>query len=224
MRKMRNVDWSLKLEITLDPKQFMTLDNEFIMLPRIWNNVNRWLNHTFGDLEFLRIMEITKKGRPHLHILIVFHDEKWNRYFRSMRRNDKQRRFQAFYHEFKDVVSRNGGGWVWVRPIQDNLKLINYVMKYVNKSISGENNKKYSALLFASNKRLFSVSRGLRVFSDPKRPKQGYSYVGCVNALELKSYCQSKDIPFGFNVDLEKVDYEDFYKYPLLFNSGLDDG
>lgn len=216
MKKMQDVDWAVKLEITLDPKQFLGLYDEYVILPKIWDNVNRWLKHTFGDLEFLRIVEPTKKGRPHLHILLAFHDPKWNKYFRSMRRNDKQRRFQAFYSEFRSVVSRNGGGHVWVRPIQGNLKLVSYVLKYVNKSISGADNKKYSALLFASNRRLFSVSKGLRVFSDPKKVKQGFVYRGCVPCSELENLCREEEIPFGFHVFVpgEKADP---YKYPLLF-------
>jgi hypothetical protein len=222
MKKMQDVDWAVKLEITLDPKQFMGLYDEFVMLPKIWNNVVRWLKRTFGGLEFLRFVEITKKGRPHLHVLVVFHDPKWNRYFKSMNKRSTKKRFQAFYSEFKSVVARNGGGHVWVRPVKGNLKLVNYVLKYVNKSISGPENKKYSALLFASNRRLFSVSRGLRVFAEPKKVKQGFSYVGCVPASELLAYCESKGIPFGFGVDVELSDHSDLYEYSSLF--GIDEG
>lgn len=223
MKKMRDIQWAVKLEITLDPKQFLGLYDQFIFLPKLWNNVVRWLKRTYGRIEFLRIMEITKKGRPHLHILVAFHDPKWQKYFRSMRRRDKQRRFQAFYGEFKDTVARNGGGHVWVRPISGSLKLVNYVLKYVNKTISvyadpqaSDQTLIYGALLFASNRRLFSVSRGLRVFADPKKPKQGYTFVGCVPANELRSFCSKREIPFGFMVSVA-TELVDPYEYPLLF-------
>lgn len=226
MRKMRDIKWAIKLEITLDPKKFLGLYDQFVFLPRLWNIVLVWLKRTYGKLEFLRIMEITKKGRPHLHILVAFHDPQWQKYFCSMRRRDKQRRFQAFYGEFKDVVLRNNGGWVWVRPIKGSLKLVNYVLKYVNKTISIYQNSKtsnqnltYGALLFASNRRLFSVSRGLRVFADPTKKKQGYTFVGCVPASLLRSFCQEKDVPFGFAVSID-AELIDPYGYPLLFNNG----
>lgn len=223
MKKMKDIQWAVKLEITLDPKNFLGLYDQFIFLPKLWNTINRWLKRTYGKFEFLRIMEITKKGRPHLHILIAFHDPQWQKYFRSMRRRDKKRRFQAFYGEFKDVVNRNNGGHVWVKPIKGSLKLVNYVLKYVNKTISiyednqvSDQNLIFGALLFASNRRLFSVSRGLRVFSNPKKKKQNFTFVGCVSARELISFCREKEIPFGFAVSVESS-LIDPYGYPLLF-------
>jgi len=227
MRKMRDIQWAIKLEITLDPKQFLGLYDEYVFLPKLWNNVLRWLKRTYGALEFLRIMEITKKGRPHLHILVAFHDPKWQKYFRSMRRRDKERRFQAFYGEFKDVVARNGGGHVWVRTINGSLKLVNYVLKYVNKSITvyednqiSYQNLVYGALLFATNRRLFAVSRGLRVFGEPDKKKQDYAYVGCVPVSELRSFCQEHEIPFGFSVSVPS-ELIDPYAYPLLFRGDM---
>jgi len=218
MRKMKDVSWCLKLEVTLDPKQFLGLYDEFIYLPRLWNSVNGWLKYKFGDLEFLRILEITKKGRPHLHILLIFHNDKWNKYFRSMSKRRNKANFDEFYYEFKDFVSRNGGGFVWVKPIHNkNLKLVNYVLKYVNKSINYENNLGYSALLFASNKRLFSVSRGLRVFGDPEKVKTNFRYVGLVSSNDLLTYCKEKNIPFGFSVHIESLEYKDYYEYSDLF-------
>ena len=218
MKRMTDIDWAVKLEITLDPKQFLGLYDEFERLPRIWNTVSRWLSRTYGKFEYLWILELQKTGRPHYHILISFHDPQWQHYFRSMRRKDKNHRFQAFYAEFKAVVGRNGGGWVWARPIQGNIKLVSYVLKYVNKSISQEN-VQYSALLFASNRRLFGVSKGLRVFSAPKKEPQGFEYLGCVGAGDLKSYCQEQGIPFGFHVILDSVDPAAAYSHPQLFQS-----
>lgn len=221
MARMRDIDWSVKLEITLDPAAFMNLSNQFLYLPRLWNTISRWLSRTYGKFEFLRIIEITKKGRPHLHILLSFHDEKWQRYFRSMNRKDKTMRFQGFYEEFKAVSMRNHGGWVWVRPIKGSLQLVNYVMKYVNKSISvysgaSEDAIRYGALLFASNRRLFAVSKGLRVFSMPKKEKQGYVYEGTVNGSELKAFCQENDVAFGFMISCDPSAI-DGYKFPALF-------
>jgi hypothetical protein len=219
MKRMQDIDWAVKLEITLDPKMFLGLYDEFERLPRIWNTVSRWLQRTYGKFEYLRVLELQKSGRPHLHVLIAFHDPQWQHYFRSMRRTDKQRRFQAFYGEFKDVVGRNGGGLVWARPIQGNIKLVSYVLKYVNKSISSEN-VQYSALLFASNRRLFGVSKGLRVFGAVKKEPQGFEYQGCVSASELKSYCEESGIAFGFYVGFEGVNSSSAYAYPRLFQSG----
>lgn len=223
MHRLKDIDWAIKIEITLDPKRFMGLYDEFVYLPKLWNTINRWLERTYGDHEFLRIMEITKKGRPHLHILLAFHDPKWQKYFRSMSRRDKNKRFQAFYGELKDVSERNNGGFVWVKPIHGEIRIVNYVMKYVNKSINFEGitkedvqNHVYGALLFATNRRLFSVSHGLRAFSKPKNESQGFSYLGSVPSSELKSFCVERDIPFGFSVSFDS-DLVDPYRFPLLF-------
>ena len=225
MRRLRDIEWDIKIEITLDPKRFMGLYDEFIYLPKLWHTIDRWLDHKYGAHEFLRIMEITKKGRPHLHVLLAFHNTKWRNFFRSMSRRDKEKRFQAFYGKLKSVSARNNGGFVWVKPIKGEIRLVNYVMKYVNKSINFEGineddkqNHVYGALLFATNRRLFSVSHGLRMFAKPKKEKQGFSYLGCVPSSELKSFCIEKDIPFGFSVSFDSG-LVDQYRYPLLFES-----
>jgi len=205
MSRMKNIKWDVKLEITLDPKKFLGLYDQFIFLPKLWNIVNVWLKRNYGKFGFLRILEITKKGRPHLHILVAFYDKKVSKFFRSINKRDKKRRFQAFYGEFKDVVNRNNGGYVWVKPCRGSIRLTNYVLKYVNKSISGEN-KKYSALLFATNRRLFSVSSDLRVFAKPKKERVGYEYVGCVPISKLKNFCKYSGIPFGFSIHMNTAE------------------
>jgi hypothetical protein len=219
MRRLKDFNWSIKLEITLDPKQFFHLYDEFIKLGKIWNNINRWLRHNYGDLEFMWVREPSKKGRPHFHILVGFYDIKWQKYFKAMNSHDKRMRFDAFYDEFKAIVSKNGGGFVWVKPIQGHLNLVNYVMKYVNKSISGDEDKMYSALLFASNKRLFSISKGLQVFKNPKKEKQGYEYVACVQERELDYFCKMNGIPLGFSVSVDS-NLADPEGYPLVFGGG----
>jgi hypothetical protein len=216
MRDYRMVNWTLKFEFTLDPKKFLGLYDEFVFLPKLWNIIRIWIERNYGKFDFLRILEITKNNRPHFHVLVVFRDEKMNRYFRTMSKRDKSKRFQGFYEKLKDVSLRNNGGWVWVRTVQGNLRIINYVMKYVNKSLSLVN-KAYSALLFASNRRIFAVSRGLRYF-DGRKPRisQGYSYKGCVPASELRRFCAEKEISFGFRVEIE-ICNEYFYDFPNLF-------
>ena len=205
MSRMKDIKWDVKLEITLDPKLFLGLYDQFIFLPKLWNIVNVWLKRTYGKFGFLRILEITKKGRPHLHVLLAFYDKKMSKFFRSMSKRDKKRRFQTFYAEFKKVVNRNNGGHVWVKPIKGSLKLVNYVLKYVNKTISGKN-KKYSALLFATNRRLFSVSRDLRIFAKPKKKIVEYEYMGCIPISKLNTFCKYSGVPFGFSIRMSSVE------------------
>jgi hypothetical protein len=95
-------------------------------------------------------------------------------------------------------------------------------MKYVNKSISAsadssvsDQSVKYGALLFASNRRLFGVSKGLRVFAEPKKPNQGFTYDGIVGGSELHSFCRDQSIPFGMVVSVEPG-MIDPYNYPGL--------
>src|SRR4030043_1228846 len=58
-------------------------------------------------------------------------------------------------------LEKYGGGYVWIKLIEGRVNAVSYVLKYVNKTILGVD-KTYAALLFASNKRMFSMSRGLR--------------------------------------------------------------
>jgi hypothetical protein len=218
-RKLRKFRFDLKIELTLDPKKFFTLKDEFDFLPPAWNKLRSWFIKRYGKMEYLRILEIQKKGRPHLHILFSFYDDDSASYFKSFSREDKyHKRFMAFYNDLKAEWGKIGGGHIWVKPVKGNLKLVNYVLKYVNKTLdpSALKDRTYCALLFASNKRLFSISKGFQVFAGKNQEKQGYEYMGTVEATYVRELCQGKGLMFCDYVATIVVT-EDYYEYATLF-------
>jgi hypothetical protein len=196
---LRLVEWNLKLELTVDPSEFMRLIDEFAFIDRAWAKTRSWLYKRYGHFEFLRVLEVQKKGRPHLHALLS----------------------GISYIPHEDLYAiwqKYGGGYVWVRPIEKSIDAVSYVLKYVNKAILGED-KTYAALLFASNKRMFSMSHGLRDMLGVrnKMEKQGYVFEGTVGESEVKAFCVEENVVYDDFIRT-KVTTEMFYKYAQLFN------
>jgi hypothetical protein len=196
---LRSVKWDLKLELTLDPKRFMRLSDEFVFIDPAWSKARSWLYKKYGHFEFLKVLEIQRTGRPHLHALIsgisyVPHEDLY-----------------AIWQKY-------GGGYVWIRPVEKRIDAVSYVLKYVNKTILGED-KTYAALLFASNKRMFSMSQGLRdiISSTHTTEKKGYKFGGMVEEVYVREFCSAENIVYD---DLIKavVSTEMFDRYPQLFD------
>jgi hypothetical protein len=197
---LRFVKWDLKLELTLDPKKFMLLINEFDFVDDAWAKVRSWLYKKYGHFEFLKVLEVQKVGRPHLHILLsgisyIPHEDLYG------------------------IWEKYGGGYVWIKPIVSSIDAVSYVLKYVNKSIFGED-KTYAALLFASNKRMFSMSRGLKDLTGARRAirNQGYSFRGTVGESEVRAFCDGEGVSYEDFVRA-KTTVEMFYRFPELFDS-----
>ena len=113
-----------------------------------WAKLRRYIYKMYGKFDFLRILECHKSGRPHVHCLLtlqsfdskVLHEKLW-----------------AMWRKY-------GGGFIKVIDLRVRVGFdaLAYVLKYVSKTVKDASANKdvlYSALLFASNKRLFSVSQ-----------------------------------------------------------------
>jgi len=195
---LRFVKFDLKLELTLDPKRFMRLSDEFAFIDPAWAKVRSWLFKRYGHFEFLKVLEVQKTGRPHLHVLIS----------------------GISYIPIEDLSAiwqKYGGGYVWIRPIENRVDAVSYVLKYVNKTILGED-RTYAALLFASNKRMFSMSYSLRDMLGvrKKMEKQGYAFRGTIGESEVKAFCVEENIVYDDFVRTE-ITTEILYLYPQLF-------
>ena len=128
--------------LTVDPKRFGLLHHEYHFVKKGWATLHRWLRKKYGKFFYICVLEITKKGRPHLHILTTLPfinvnelREKWVKY--------------------------GGGRQMRVDFLHRNFNAVGYVLKYVTKSLVDmvEGIVDLStALLFASNKRLFSMN------------------------------------------------------------------
>ena len=205
-RKLRLLDfvlWDIKIELTIDPKKFFRLYDEFVFINRAWNKLRSWLRKRYGDFEFLRVLEVTKKGRPHLHVLIS--GIKWI----------NQGKLSEIWEKY------GGGEVVYIKRVynRNNVKVCRYVLKYVNKTLNREN-REFSALLFASNRRLFGLSKGLQnminVGKNGFKRKLGFVYEGLVYKGELEAFLSGKGLILMDYLFIE-VKNEDYYEFPELF-------
>jgi len=205
-RKLRLLNfmlWDLKIELTVDPKKCMRYVDGFYLLQKGWNRLNSWLKRRFGDFEYFKVLEITKAGRPHFHVLIS--GIKW------IDQDELSRLWDSY----------GCGRVVYVKRVfrRNNLKMCAYVMKYVNKTLRN-GDRLFSAVLFASNKRLFSMSKGCQnIINVGKLPrmKKGFEFAGSVCESELIAFCNEKGIEIEafMIIEAETVDY---YEFPELFN------
>jgi len=218
MEKLNFVRFDLKVELTLDPKRFFTLKDEFDVINRGWNRLRSWFLKCFGKFDFLRVLEVTKKGRPHLHVLFSFHEDFAKRKFQS--------RSYDFWSKFnRDLYRVWGLGRVRTKRIfnRNNLKIVAYVLKYVNKTLNWSDlkNKVFSALLFASNKRLFAISKNLqKLLLTKKNEKKGFEFAFSVSLGMLLAFCKERGIFLGDYLYL-KIQLRDLYEFPLLFGVDL---
>ena len=199
MRLLQFIQWDLKIELTLDPKKFMRLEDEFTFIDKAWSKLRAWLLKRYGHFEFLKVLEVQKSGRPHLHVLI----------------NGVS---YVPHEDLSDIWQKYGGGYVWIKSLGKGVNAVWYVLKYVNKTIlHGE--RVYAALLFASNKRMFSMSQNLMAMLDVRRDhkEQGWNFQGTVDESIVMVFCREENIIIS---DLIKIEArtEILHKYPLLFD------
>ena len=76
----------------------------------------------------------------------------------------------------------------------------------------------FASLLFASNKRMFSMSQNLMAMLNIKRNRkeQGWMFEGTVHKNAVKAFCREKGIPFQDIIQVG-VTTDMLYEYPLLF-------
>jgi hypothetical protein len=203
------------LSFTVDPKRFFHLHEEFEAVNKGWHKIASWLRKRYGRFFYIRVLELQKSGRPHLHILAVLPE--WVDYEKMQELWDKKYGI-GVQCRFKSV--KQG------REVDG----LSYVLKYVGKTMtnleeSGEN--AYSALLFASNKRLFSIA-DVRTDLEPSpfldnhhRVSATWEYQGSIYASELEAFCEEEGVAFGDFVKLSTRDINLGY-YGHLFGEYFD--
>lgn len=109
------------------------------------------------------------------------------------------------------------------RTIDGNVNAVRYVLKYVNKTIRS-NDRIYAALLFASNKSMFSMSQNPEAMLDIRRARQDaeWSFVGTCHENDLRLFCREQRIEYGDFVKVEVI-LELMHEYQDLFDV-WDDG
>ena len=117
-----------------------------------FNNWIRNLRKKYGRISHLRCWEASKKGYPHIHVLMIFHDYK----FKAERIKGKYRilekeEFEKSYHSFVDVQA--------IREVKDGIR---YVTKYLTKTKNESKTQNLTlAMCWLFRKRSFAVSGDL---------------------------------------------------------------
>jgi hypothetical protein len=140
----------------------LTYDIKKSTIREAWETIgedfNKWIRNLrkkFGRVSYLRCWEASRKGYPHIHVLMIFHDYE----FMVTRINGKYRilekeEFEKSYHSFVDVQA--------VRKIKEGIK---YVTKYMTKTRDESQTQSLTlALCWLFRKRSFAVSGNLYEF------------------------------------------------------------
>lgn len=121
-----------------------------------WENIgedfNRWIRNLrkkFGQVSYLRCWESSKRGYPHVHLLMFFHDSKFGviRIEGKYRIAEKEM-FEKSWHSFVDVQA--------VRKLREGIA---YITKYLTKTKNEDQSHTLTlALCWLFIKRSFAVS------------------------------------------------------------------
>lgn len=153
IRKEINFETAMFLTLTIDPKEFNSLNQAYRAIRKAWHKLantiakdqQRGVGHVRAwDGRYLLAVEFQQSGSPHLHIVLA-----------GCRWLDA------------DWVRENWHVGTFVRTdfIHDNrAKVVHYITKYMTKATDGaELPLRHVALLWALNAKAFSTSR--RIFN-----------------------------------------------------------
>jgi len=121
-----------------------------------FNTRIRNLRKKFGSLSYLRCWEASRRGYPHIHVLMIFHDYSFKVAFRQL----KNTRFgfrQVYRIHEKEEFERSWHSFVDVQAIRKMGEGIAYVTKYMTKSKSSLQTLTL-ALCWLFKKRSFAIS------------------------------------------------------------------
>jgi hypothetical protein len=147
-KRGNDVYWWRVVTLTYDIKK-STIREAWETIGEDFNTWIRNLRKKFGRISYLRCWEASRKGYPHIHVVMIFHDYEFN----VTRINGKYRilekeAFEKSYHSFVDV-----------QAIREMKQGIRYVTKYLTK-IQNENQKQNLtlALCWLFRKRSYAIS------------------------------------------------------------------
>jgi len=162
--------------LTTDPSRWPSLKGAYHGLLHNFHRLMTWLTKRYGSpLQYLVVPEFTKKGVPHLHVVVL--GVTW-----LVSQKDLSNAWVRYGQGKVVDMRRCGQGF-------RNSSIFHYVMKYVGKAwdLKGDSpsNLYHVSALWALNGRSFNVSRGL--LEVKARVKLGFKYLGAFihQGLEL---------------------------------------
>ena len=117
---------------------------------------NRWIRNLrkkFGRISYFRSLEASKKGYPHIHILMMFHEYEFKvTAIRGKYRIREKEAFEKSWHSFVDVQV--------IRRFREGVR---YVTKYSTKTKNESKTQVLTlALCWLFRKRSFAISGDLQ--------------------------------------------------------------
>jgi len=208
---LQDVDFRHHIVLEVNPHNHGLFINEFEYMNRAWCKLRAWIFKTYGKFDFLRIVELHKSGRPHFHVLIAGIE-------------------YLDYNKIESIWSSKGKygvGFSKRRAVRSDFNALWYLLKYVKKCVVGGESfdKQRSAIYFATNRRLFSVSRGLldrAGFKSKKKAEVEYRFVGSRPAVTVNEFFVSRSEALDSMFYRVVIDQKDLYDFPYLFF--VDDG
>jgi len=160
--KLTNYQKALFLTLTVDPKNFHSIKQEYKELQHAFNKLNSYLKKKYNLKQYIKVVEFTKSDIPHLHILYLHDDfididkirQLWQKYGIGIMVNIQL--VQRRYVIENDKAYLNG--------------VLSYILKYIVKSIGKDTNKEldpakqgYRSLCikWALQSRTFSISKAV---------------------------------------------------------------
>lgn len=151
---------SLWLTLTYDTK-ICDLETAWLRIAKQFNRFRSNIIRRYGKASILRVFESTKKGYPHIHALIVFHDF----VFSATKQFSPKRKRWIWVTKEKNKIQEYWHSHIDVRPVSDMKGSLLYLKKYLTKTIDKEEKSNNVintlALTWYYKKRSFAVSRDL---------------------------------------------------------------
>jgi len=152
--KLSNV---LFVTLTCDTKQF-TIQEAWETIGSDFNNWIRNLRKKYGRISYLRCWESSKRGYPHVHILMIFHDHQFKIVFSQVKKGRRVYRIQE-KEEFEKSWRKRTHSFVDVQAVRKLREGIKYITKYLSKTKHKNQNQTLGlALCWLFRKQSFAVS------------------------------------------------------------------
>jgi len=177
LKPLRNIQLhGVFLTITSNPNVCNSYKDMHIRLSKAWNRLNSYIKYKYGNVPYLKVLEITKSGLLHLHVVFIG--------LKYLLPQDK----------LSKMLNKYGVGYVChISYVQRGRNAMSYVMKYLTKvhlnnkdKTNSKTNSKLdinhdlAALTTALRARLFSISKTLQgnTLIRKEESEGGWEYIG----------------------------------------------
>jgi hypothetical protein len=163
LKPLRNVQLNgVFLTITSNPNVCMSYKDMHSRLSKAWNRLNSYIKYKYGNIPYLKVLELTSSGLLHMHIVFI-----GIKYLLDQKVLSK-------------LLDKYGVGYVtYVSYVQRGGNAMKYVMKYLTKTVNLNSLKTNSkslelhhdlmAISTALRARLYGISHNLMPISKPKK-------------------------------------------------------